>query len=173
MNSTEALERTRAVIRRQHKTMATEQIYLHWLRHYMVALREMPKTLASEQKLEHFLTDLALKKNVSASTQNQAFNAILFSTGHPAQRGGRLARHATGACPPRADGGGNARFDRRRAIGPRLSHQPGGPPPCGLRVSEPLNLRVKDVSFADGRLFIIGGKGRKDRVVALPCSVTV
>src|SRR2546427_13220812 len=78
MNSTEALERTRAVIRRQHKTMATEQIYLHWLRHYMVALREMPKTLASEQKLDHFLTDLALKKNVSASTQNQAFNAILF-----------------------------------------------------------------------------------------------
>jgi len=43
---------------------------------------------------------------------------------------------------------------------------------CGLRVSEPLNLRVKDVSFADGRLFIMGGKGRKDRVVALPCSVT-
>lgn len=42
---------------------------------------------------------------------------------------------------------------------------------CGLRVSEPLNLRVKDVCFDDGKLFIMGGKGRKDRVVALPCSV--
>ena len=78
MNSTEALERTRAVIRRQHKTLATEQTYLHWLRHYMVALGGMPKTLTSEQKLEGFLTELALKKNVSAATQNQAFNAILF-----------------------------------------------------------------------------------------------
>jgi len=78
MNSTEALERTRAVIRRQHKTIATEQTYLHWLRHYIAALGGMPKTLASEQKLERFITDLALKKNVSASTQNQAFNAILF-----------------------------------------------------------------------------------------------
>lgn len=43
---------------------------------------------------------------------------------------------------------------------------------CGLRVSEPLNLRVKDVCFEESKLFIMGGKGRKDRVVALPCSVT-
>jgi len=81
MNSTEAVERTRAVIRRQHKTIATEQTYLtylHWLRRYMVALVQMPTVLSSEQKLERFLTDLALRKNVSASTQNQAFNAILF-----------------------------------------------------------------------------------------------
>ncbi len=76
MNSTEALERTRAVIRRQHKTMATEQSYLHWLRHYMVALGNLPKTLTSEQKLERFLTDLAVKKNVASATQNQAFKLV-------------------------------------------------------------------------------------------------
>ena len=68
MNSTEALERTRAVIRRQHKTIATEQTYLHWLRHYLVALGEMPQTLTSEQKLERFLAELTLKKNVPAAT---------------------------------------------------------------------------------------------------------
>src|SRR6266487_6049182 len=78
MNSTEALERTRAVIRSQHKSIAKEQVYLHWLRHYIAALGQMPTFLSSEQKLERFLTDLALRKNVSASTQNQAFNAILF-----------------------------------------------------------------------------------------------
>ena len=76
MNSTEALERTRAVIRRQHKTLVTEQTYLHWLRHYIAALGELPKTLTSEQKLEHFLTDLAVRKNVSAATQNQAFKLV-------------------------------------------------------------------------------------------------
>ncbi len=78
MNPSQAIERARAVIRRQHKTLGTEQIYLHWLRHHMTALGVMPKTLSSEQKLEHFLTELALKKNVAAATQNQAFNAILF-----------------------------------------------------------------------------------------------
>lgn len=44
----------------------------------MAALGGLPKVLTSEQKLEHFLTGLAVKKNVSAATQNQAFNAILF-----------------------------------------------------------------------------------------------
>jgi integrase len=42
---------------------------------------------------------------------------------------------------------------------------------CGLRVSEPLNLRVKDLNFDDSQVFILGAKGGKDRVVALPCSV--
>ena len=78
MNSTEPVEHTRAVIRSQHESIATEQVYLRWLRHYIVALGQMPTFLSSEQKLERFLTDLALRKNVSASTQNQAFNAILF-----------------------------------------------------------------------------------------------
>jgi hypothetical protein len=78
MNTVQALERMRAVIRRQHKTLATEQTYLHWLRHYIAALGRMPKTFTSEQKLEHFLTELAVKKHVAAATQNQAFNAILF-----------------------------------------------------------------------------------------------
>jgi len=54
MTARQALERARAVIRRQYKTMATEQVYWHWLRHYMAARGAMPKTLTSEQKLEHF-----------------------------------------------------------------------------------------------------------------------
>lgn len=78
MNTTEAIERVRQVIRRQHKALATEETYVHWLRRYMGALRQMPPELPSEKKVERFLTDLACKLHVSASTQNQAFNAILF-----------------------------------------------------------------------------------------------
>ena len=81
MTSTEAVERTRAVIRRQPNTIATEQVYLHWLRRYMAALGGMPRTLASEQKLERFLTAPALKKNVWAASQNLAFNDIIFFMG--------------------------------------------------------------------------------------------
>ena len=68
----------REVIRRQHKALSTEESYIGWLRRYMKALRKMPEGLSSEKKLELFLTDLARYRDVSASTQNQAFNAIRF-----------------------------------------------------------------------------------------------
>jgi hypothetical protein len=139
MNSTEAVERARAVIRRQHKTIATEQTYLHWLRHYMLALGQMPALLSSEQKLERFLSDLALRKNVSASTQNQAFNAIVFfykdGTGQAAERGGRVAREPARAGVPGADGCGNARFTGRSAERGRLPHPPGGPAALRVRIA--------------------------------------
>ena len=60
MNSAEAIELTTRVLRRQHKAIATEQSYLGWLRRYMAALRQMPNELASEQKLERFLSAEAL-----------------------------------------------------------------------------------------------------------------
>ena len=48
----------------------------------MKALRQMPPGLSSEKKLEKFLTKLAVEHDVSASTQNQAFNAILYFYNH-------------------------------------------------------------------------------------------
>ena len=78
MNKSQALDRLRQVLRRQHKALATEDCYTFWVRRYMVALQSMPKDLPSEEKLERFLTGLALRENVAASTQNQAFNAVVF-----------------------------------------------------------------------------------------------
>jgi hypothetical protein len=78
MNTTQAICRMREVIRRQHKALSTEDSYVFWLRRYMTALPQMPEGLSSEKKLEQFLTDLARHRDVSASTQNQALNAILF-----------------------------------------------------------------------------------------------
>ena len=82
MNANQAIDRMRQVIRLQHKALATEDSYVLWLRRYMKALRQIPPQLSSEKKLEKFLTDLALDHDVSASTQNQAFNAILFFYRH-------------------------------------------------------------------------------------------
>ena len=78
MNAHQAIDRMRQVIRRQHKALSTEDSYIQWLRCYVKALRQMPPGLSSEKKLETFLTDLARERDVSASTQNQAFNAILY-----------------------------------------------------------------------------------------------
>jgi len=59
MNISQALERARCVIRRQHKALSTEDTYLFWLRRYIRALQAMPKEVSSEKKFEQFLTDLA------------------------------------------------------------------------------------------------------------------
>jgi site-specific recombinase XerD len=78
MNTTQAIQRLRDVIRRQHKALSTEESYVSWLRRYMAAIRQMPNSLPSEKKVECFLSDLARRRDVAASTQNQAFNAIAF-----------------------------------------------------------------------------------------------
>ena len=78
MNLPLAIERLRSVLRRQHKALSTESNYIYWLRHYVSALEGMPESLPSEQKLERFLTDLARHRGLSASSQNQALNAVLF-----------------------------------------------------------------------------------------------
>ena len=78
MHAKKAIQRTRDVIRWQHKALASEETYVHGLRRYISALQGMPPTLTSEQKLERFLTQLALTRDVAPSTQNQAFTAIAF-----------------------------------------------------------------------------------------------
>jgi integrase len=78
MNTLQAICREREVLRRQHKSLSTEDCYTFWLRRYMTTLRKMPAGLFSEKKLEQLLTDLARHRDISASTQNQALNAILF-----------------------------------------------------------------------------------------------
>ncbi len=69
MNEKQAAQRTIEVCRRQHKSLSTERTYVHWLKRYISALAMMPVDLASEQKLERFLSELALLHDVSASTQ--------------------------------------------------------------------------------------------------------
>jgi hypothetical protein len=73
MNSTDAIEPMRQVIRRKHKA---EDSYVLRVRRYIRAPRHIPPELPSTKKVERFLTDLARVHDVSDSTQNQAFNAI-------------------------------------------------------------------------------------------------
>jgi integron integrase len=178
MKSSQAIDRMRQVIRRQHKSLSTEDCYVFWLRRYIVKLRSLPGELPSEKKMELFLTDLAIRDNVAASTQNQAFNAVVFFyqevLGQPlgnvdALRAKRPAheRHAPSLSDTQAllrairDAGGYpTNLVTRMLYG------------CGLRVSEPLNLRIKDISLEQASLCIRGAKGGSDRVVRLPGSLT-
>jgi hypothetical protein len=76
MNTEKAVARLSEVIRRKPLALATERSYCAWLRRYCDNLKGLPAHLSSEQKLVRFLNALA-QKNVAASTQNQAFSAVI------------------------------------------------------------------------------------------------
>ncbi len=77
MNRNQAIETMRDVIRRKHLSLSTEENYLQWLGQFVRFIQERCQTGLPAQKMESFLTQLA-RQGVSASTQNQAFCAILF-----------------------------------------------------------------------------------------------
>ena len=158
----------------RHLSINTEKSYTHWLRRYGVFLKDPQlKNLTTEQKIEAFLTRLATA-GVSASTQNQAFNALLFFYREVLKRelgpvdSLRAKRPATiRQCPT---------VDEVRQLLATVSDIYCYPTrlivhllyACGLRVSEPLNLRIKDVALRERRLYIYQTKGNKGRVVLFP-----
>lgn len=171
-----AIQQLRSVLRRKHLSLSTEDNYVSWLVRFARFVRERSPEGRPEQKMERFLTQLA-QQDVSASTQNQAFCALLFFY--------REVQKVT-----------LGKVDSLRAKKPvHLRYAPevhevrqllagiedvGDYPTrlivrllygCGLRVSEPLNLRVKDVILAESKLIIRGAKGGKDRFVSIPCSL--
>ena len=77
MNATQAVVKLADIVRRKHFSLSTEQSYCGWLKRYCAFLKTLPAAWPSEQKLERFLTALA-RCDVAGSTQNQAFNALLF-----------------------------------------------------------------------------------------------
>lgn len=176
MNIEDALEKLRNVIRRKHFAYSTESCYEQWLRRFSRFVREQSPEGTPALKMERFLTQLA-RQEVSASSQNQAFNAILFfyrevlgidvgKVDALRAKGPQYIRTAPSIDEVRAlltnvkdIGGYPTRLIVRMIYG------------MGLRVSEPLNLRIKDVCVSESRLILRGAKGGKDRVVALPCEL--
>lgn len=171
-----AIEKMRDTIRVKHLAIATEQSYVGWLMRFSRFVSERCQAGTPEQKMEAFLTQLA-KQDVSASTQNGAFCALLFfyrevmkvEVGKVDSLRAKKPAHLRYA--PELDevrqliagvqdvGGYPTRLIVKLIYG------------CGLRVSEPLNLRVKDVLLSESKLVIRGAKGGKDRFVSLPCSL--
>lgn len=148
----------------------TFDAYAGWIRQFASFAGKPPDGIAM-QDVKNFLTHLAVDARVVASTQNQAFNALLF-----------LFRHVFKKEFDAAEGIVRAR--RKRYIPVVLSAAEveavvaKAPYPyglvigllygCGLRLFECLNLRVQCFNFDDGVLTVHDGKGKKDRTVPLP-----
>jgi len=72
------LDQARIALRSRHYSKSTEQTYIHWIKRYIFFHKVRHPAEMSEAEVNEFLSHLAIKENVSASTQNQALSALLF-----------------------------------------------------------------------------------------------
>ena len=161
----------RTEIRRAGMAYRTEQTYVGWYKRF-VRFHELknPKEMGRGE-VEAFLNHLALKRKVSVATQKQALNALVFlfvrTLKHPAEEY-HFRRAKTAKRLPVV----LSKEEVKRVL---QEAEEGAPRlflgllyGCGLRVSEGLRLRVKDVDLTNGLVWVREGKGGKDRCLCLP-----
>ena len=163
--------RVREYLRVAHYSYRTEQTYLGWIRQFVGFHQGQKPSSMGAGHVRDFLRHLAMDRQVAASTQNQALNAVVFlfksvlkkdigdfSDFQRARRGFRLpvvaSREEIKAVIECLSG-------RERFMGALLYG-------TGMRINELLRLRVQDVQFDQNRLMVRGGKGDKDRYVPFP-----
>ncbi len=158
-------------MRVRHYSYQTEKTYLYWIKKFILFHdKRHPKDLGADE-ISAFLTHLAVKLTVSASTQNQAMFALLFlykevlevklpwlETFTTARRSERipvvLTREEVAAV-----------LSNLRGVNLLMANLLYG---AGLRLKECLRLRVKDLDFGFRQLVVRDGKGAKDRLTVLP-----
>jgi|SRR5690625_735897 len=168
------LDQMRGKIRRKNYSIRTEKSYVDWARRYILFHgKRHPKDM-NAREVEAFLTHLAVERNVSASTQNQARSALLF-----------LYKEVLEVDLPWLDGVVPAKRPRRLPVvltqheARQFLAELSGTNwlvasllyGSGLRLLEALRLRVKDVEFERREIVVREGKGNKDRVTVLPENV--
>lgn len=162
-------------IRIRHYSIKTLQSYRGYIRQFQSYTKSKPSEEINVEDVKDFLSYLATERNVSASSQNVAFNSLLF-----------LFRHVLGKEFGKVDGVVRAKrkpyipvvLSRKkvdkvigcmkypRSLVVKLLYG------CGLRLFECVKLRVQDFNFDLGILTIHDGKGKKDRTVPIPETLT-
>lgn len=161
-------------MRARHYSPRTCEAYLGWIRRFIAFYAGRHPRELGEDEVNAFLTDLAVRRNVAASTQNQALAALLF-----------LYAHVLEQPLDRIDGVVRAEKKKRLPtvltpdeVAVMLNELSGVPRlvcsviyGSGLRLMEVLELRVKDIGFGMGEIIVRSGKGDKDRRTMLPDSL--
>ena len=168
------LDQVRDVIRRKHFSIRTEQIYVDWIRRFILFHDKRHPREMAETEVTQFLTHLARDGHVAASTQNQALSALLFLYKEVLkQEIGWLQGVERAKRPSRlpvvltrdevhkifANLHGTHRLMAGLLYG------------SGLRLMECVRLRVKDVDLGYLKITVRDGKGGKDRVTMLPVNL--
>ncbi len=168
------LQVAREKMRTRHLAFRTEQTYLQWIRRYLrFHQRHHPRDLGAVGA-EQFLTHLAVERKVSASTQNQALQALLFLYRNVLDVDLPWLENVTRAIRPKHLPVVLSRAEVRSVLAglqgtsllvAQLLYG------SGLRLTEALRLRVKDLALERSELIVRDGKGSKDRVTVLPTPV--
>ncbi len=164
-------DRVVEVLRARHYSRRTEEAYVHWIRRFILFHPgRHPRELA-EGEVNRFLTHLAVKEKVAASTQNQALSALLFLYEHVLERPlNRLEGVVRARRPKRLP----VVLTREEVEAVLVQLDGVGWLVCtllygsGMRLFEGLGLRVKDLDFGAREITIRDGKGQRDRVTMLP-----
>lgn len=168
------LDQVREVLRVKHYAIRTEEVYILWIKRYILFHQKRHPREMRAAEVQAFLSDLAVNQKVSASTQNQALNAIVFLYQEVlhieldwmenlvrAKRSKRLPLVMS-------------KDEVRRVIAAMSgAHQLLAKVlyGTGLRLMECLRLRVKDIDFELNQIIVRNGKGDKDRVTMLPDAI--
>ena len=170
------MELVRRRLRERRYSGRTEEAYLHWIRRFIAANdRRHPADLGPDA-IRSFLSELAVKERVSASTQNQALSALVFLYAHVVGRPigpvddivpARRSRHLPVVLSQREVRAILARLDEPSRLCVALMYG------SGLRILECASLRVKDVDLDRREIVVRGGKGGKDRRTPLASSCVV
>ncbi len=168
------LEQVSEAIRRKHYSPRTEETYVHWIKRFILFHdKRHPKDMGAAE-VAAFLTHLAVQEKVAASTQNQAYSALLFLYRHVLNQPLDMPLDAVRAKKPEHLPTVLSR-DEVRCILDKMSGVPKLMTQLlygtGMRVSECVQLRVKDIDFDQREIIVRDAKGMQDRVTMLPESL--
>jgi integron integrase len=168
------LDQMREAFRSRHYSRRTEQTYCHWVKRYIHFHNVRHPTEMAEPEINAFLTHLAVKGKVSASTQNQALSALLFLYRHVLGREigdlGEVIRARKSKRLPVVMTREEVKAVLANLAGDKwlMASLMYG---AGLRLMECLRLRVQDLDFSRKEILVRDGKGAKDRITMLPESL--
>jgi integron integrase len=168
------IDQVRDAIRMRHYSPKTEDSYVHWIKRFIFFHDKRHPAEMGEKEIAQFLSSLASELHVSASTQNQALNAVLFLYRDVLRKEIGYIDGVVRAKRPHRLPVVLTRQEVKSILG-ILDHSDWlmvvllyG---AGLRLMECLHLRVKDIDFTSNQIVIRAGKGDKDRHTMLPGAV--
>jgi integron integrase len=172
--SPKLIDQARTILRRKHYAYSTERCYIDWIRRFIQYHNHRHPRSMGKNEIETFLSHLAIKTKVAASTQNQALNALLFlyrnvldqpfESELNSVRTRRPKRVPTVLTRKEAQSLINLMKGTNRLMTQLLYGS-------GLRVSECARLRVKDMDFERLQITVRDTKGNRDRYTIMPRAI--
>lgn len=168
------LDMVRNQIRLRHYSIRTEEAYVSWIKKFIFFHNKKHPKNMGEPEVERFLSHLAVKRKVSASTQNQALSALLFLYKNVLKKELKFIKNTVSAKRYRHIPVVFSReeiekiFYYLKATNWLIANLLYG---SGLRLMESLRLRIQDIDFDYNQIIVRSGKGEKDRKTMLPLSL--